>query len=512
MRVLKDRLSIEDFMSYSTSQENIRLSEKSKESVEKSAKTIEKIIEKGEPVYGINTGFGALCNETIKKEDIKQLQTNLIRSHACGIGQPLSKEETKGTILLLINSLSKGYSGIRLNTLQTLIEMYNNEVLPVIPEKGSLGASGDLIPLAHLALVLIGEGKAEYKGKIMSGKTAMKKAGIKPVKLEAKEGLALINGTHVITSISAMNLYYASQVSKTADIASAMSLEALNGTVKNFDQRIHALKPYKGQRDTAGNLLRILENEKSIIPPYMQKKIEEHKRSERVQDPYSLRCIPQIHGPVKDEIIHIKYVTEVEMNSVTDNPLIFEDECLSGGNFHGQYIATAMDNLASTITILGSVSERRVERLLNPLYSGLPAFLTKKTGLNSGMMITQYLSAALLSINKILSSPASNTSLPVSANQEDYVSMAMTSALKAKEIIKNLEYVIAVELLCAAQALEFNEQNLGKGTKMAYETIRNVVKPLKNDRTLHQDIEKAYNLVHNGIILDKVEKTIGDLI
>ncbi len=510
MGVLKEKLTIEDLVSYSTSQKNIQLSEKSEEAVEKSAQTIKDIIEKGEPVYGINTGFGALCNETIKKEDIKQLQTNLVRSHSCGIGKPLSREETKGAMLLLINSLSKGYSGIRLSTLQTLVEMYNNEVLPVIPEKGSLGASGDLIPLAHLALTLIGEGKAKYKGKIMNGKTAMKKAGIKPIKLEAKEGLALINGTHIITSIAALNLYYASQVSKTADISSAMTLEALKGNPKNFDQRIHSLKPHQGQKETAENLLRILENDKSIMPPYMQEKIDVYEHSKRVQDPYSIRCIPQIHGPVKDEIRHIKNILETEMNSVTDNPLIFEDECLSGGNFHGQYIATAMDNLASTITTLGSVSERRTERLLNPTYSGLPAFLTKKTGLNSGLMITQYLSAALLSINKVLSYPAGNTSLPVSANQEDFVSMAMTSALKAKEAIKNIEYVIAVELLCAAQALEFNKPS-GKGTGKAYETIREIVKPLKDDRTLYQDIEKVYILVHDGISLDEVEKITGEL-
>lgn len=521
MGLLEEKLTIEDFVSYSTSQKNILLPEKSKETVEKSALRIREIIEKGKPVYGVNTGFGALCNEVIKKEDIKKLQANLVRSHSCGIGNPLSKEETKGTILLLINSLSKGYSGIRLNTLQTLINMYNKEVLPVIPEKGSLGASGDLIPLAHLALTLIGEGKAYYKDKITNSKTAMKKAGIKPVSLEAKEGLALINGTHVITSISALNLYYASQLSKIADIASAMSLEALKGNPKNFDKRIHALKPHQGQTETAENLLKIIENSEiiphnltgikpKILPPYMQEKIKAYKQS-RVQDPYSIRCVPQIHGPVKDEIRHIKKALEVEMNSITDNPLVFEDECLSGGNFHGQYIATAMDNMASTITVLGSVSERRTERLLNPAYSGLPAFLTKKTGLNSGLMITQYLSAALLSINKVLSYPASNTSLPVSANQEDFVSMAMTSALKAKEVIKNLEYVIAIELLCAAQALEFHSLKPGKGTRKAYEMIRSYVKPLKNDRIFYKDIEKAYSLIHQGIILKEVEKEIGKL-
>lgn len=511
MGVLKEKLTIEDLVSYSTSKKNIQLSEKSKEAVEKSAQLIKDIIRKGEPVYGINTGFGALCDETIKKEDIKQLQTNLVRSHACGIGQPLIREETKGAMLLLINSLSKGYSGIRLKTLDTLIQMYNKEVLPVIPEKGSLGASGDLIPLAHLALVLIGEGKANYKGKTMSGKTAMKKAGIKPIILEAKEGLALINGTHVITSISAMNTYYASQISKTADIASAMALEALKGSPRNFDQRIHNLKPHKGQKETAENLLRMLENYKNIIPPYMQKNIDDYKQGQKVQDPYSIRCIPQIHGPVKDEIQHIKNILEIEMNSVTDNPLIFKDECLSGGNFHGQYIATAMDNLAQTITILGSVSERRTERLLNPSYNGLPAFLTKKTGLNSGMMITQYLSAALLSINKVLSYPAGNTSLPVSADQEDFVSMAMTSALKAKEAIKNIEYIIAVEFLCASQALEFNNQKKGKGTEIAYETIRGYIKPLEKDRILYKDIEKMHKLIHEGIILKELEKTIGEL-
>lgn len=502
MGVLKDMFTLEEFIAYSTSKNHIQLSKEQEEKIKKSAETIERILDAEKPVYGVNTGFGALCNQTIKKEDMQKLQENLVRSHACGVGKPLTKEETKGAMLLLINSLSKGYSGIRLNTLQTLVGMYNKEVLPVIPEKGSLGASGDLIPLAHIALVLIGEGKASYNGIITNGKHAMKKSGITPAKLEAKEGLALINGTHIITSVSALNLYYATQLSKTADIAAAMSLEALKGTAKNFDPRIHNLKPHKGQKETAENILKIIENSEIIIS---------HKNCPKVQDPYSLRCVPQIHGPVKDELYHQKNIIETEMNSVTDNPLIFEDECLSGGNFHGQYIAIAMDNLAPTITILGSVSERRTERMLNPTYSELPAFLTEKTGLNSGLMIVQYLSAALLSINKILSCPASTTSLPVSANQEDYVSMAMTSALKAKEVVKNVEYVIAVELLCAAQALEFHKPKPGRGTQKAYEAIRKEIPPLKKDRTLYNDIEKMYNLVHDGTILKGVEKEIGEL-
>lgn len=501
MGVLKDMFTLEDFIAYSTSKNHIRLLKEQEEKVKKPAETIERILDAGKPVYGVNTGFGALCNQTIKKEDMQKLQENLVRSHACGIGKPLTKEETKGAMLLLINSLSKGYSGIRLNTLQTLVDMYNKEVLPVIPEKGSLGASGDLIPLAHIALVLIGEGKASYNGRIANGKHAMKKAGITPVRLEAKEGLALINGTHVTTSLSALNLYYALQLSKIADIAAAMSFEALKGKSESLDPRIHELKPYEGQKDTADFLRRLIEGSELV---------DSHNKS-KVQDPYSLRCIPQIHGPVKDELNHAKKVIETEMNSVTDNPLIFEEECLSGGNFHAQYIALAMDNLASTINTLASVSERRVERLLNTQYSKLPAFLTKKGGLNSGLMITQYLSAALISINRILAYPASNTSTPVSANQEDYVSMAMTSALKAKEVVKNVEYVIAVELLCAAQALEFHKPKPGRGTQKAYEAIRKEIPPLKKDRTLYNDIEKMYNLVHDGTILKEVEKETGEL-
>lgn len=502
MGVLKERLTLDEFIDYSTSRKKLKLSKKQEEAVKKSAERIEKIVEKGDPIYGVNTGFGALCDKTIKKEDIKKLQTNLIRSHSCGVGNALSKEETKGSMLLLINSLSKGYSGIRPNTLDTLIKMYNKEVLPVIPEKGSLGASGDLIPLAHLTLVLIGEGKATYKGKIMSGKAAMKKAGIKPVNLEAKEGLALINGTHVTTTISAFNLYYALHVSKTADIAGAMSSEALKGGEKNFDKRIHDLKPYNGQKTTAENLRKLIQG--SRIPEW--NRITKDYRFSKIQDPYSIRCIPQIHGPVKDELHHTKKVIETEMNSVTDNPLIFEEECLSGGNFHAQYIAIVMDNLASTITTLASVSERRVENLLNNI---IP-FLTKEPGLNSGLMIPQYLSAALLSMNKVLAYPASNTSLPVSGNQEDYVSMAMTSALKAKEVVKNVEYVIAVELLCAAEAKEFVWES-GKGVEKAYEIIRNYVSTLKEDRVLADDIEKLYKLVHDGTILKEVEKEIGEL-
>ncbi len=502
MGVLKKKLTIEDFIAYSTTKKKIELSNEQIKAVKESAQQIEKIIDKEKPVYGINTGFGALCNKIIDKEYIKQLQKNLIRSHACGIGKPLTKQEIKGTMLLLINSLSKGYSGIRPETLDTLIKMYNKEVLPVIPEKGSLGASGDLIPLAHLALTLIGEGKATYKGRKMKSNHALRKAGIKPIELKAKEGLALINGTHVITAISAFNLYNAQNLSKTADIAGALTLEALKGTSKNFDNRIHKLKPHKGQKATASNLRKLIS--KSEI-------IASHKRCEKVQDPYSLRCIPQIHGPVKDEINHIKKIIETEMNSVTDNPLIFETVCLSGGNFHGQYISLAMDNLLTAMSTLAGVSERRIERLLNSDHNGLTAFLTKNTGLNSGLMITQYLAAQLLSINKVLSYPASTTSIPVSANQEDYVSMAMTSTQKTKEALKNIGYVLAIELLCGAQAIEFHNLNPGKGTKKTYQIIREKIKPLEEDRSLCDDIEKMFNLIYKGIIVKEIEQYIGGL-
>lgn len=505
MGVLKERLTLEEFIAYSTSKRKIKLSKKQEEAVKKSAEKVESIVKKGEPVYGINTGFGALCNKTIEEKDIQKLQANLVRSHSCGIGDPLSKEETKGSMLLLINSLSKGYSGIRLGTLETLIDMYNKEVLPVIPEKGSLGASGDLIPLAHLALVLIGEGNASYKGKIMPGKKAMKKAGIKPVTLDAKEGLALINGTHVTTSLSALSLYYALQLPKTADIAAAVSFDMLKGIPKSLDPKIHDLKPYKGQKYTAENIKKIIEGGRIIE---LSGPTTDEFGNPRVQDPYSLRCIPQVHGPVKDELQHMKKIVETEMNSVTDNPLIFEDECLSGGNFHAQYMAIAMDNLASLVTTLAAISERRIDRLLNEMTDG--PFLTREPGLNSGFMIAQYLATALISINKILVYPAVNTSIPVSGNQEDYVSMAMTSALKAREVIKNVEYVIAIELLCGAEAQEYSHTP-GRGTQKVYETIRKYVAPLEEDRVLADDIEKMYQLVHEGTILKEVEKEVGDL-
>ena len=501
MGVLKKKLILEDFITYSTSKKTIKLSKNQEEAVEKAALTVEKIVAAGKPVYGINTGLGDLCDKTIKKEEVEKLQINTIRSHAWGIGEALTKEETKGAMLLLINSLSKGYSGIRLNTLETLIDMYNKEVIPSIPKIGSLGASGDLIPLAHLALVLIGEGEAKYQEKLMSGKQAMQKAGIKPINLKAKEGLALINGTHVVTALSALNLHYALQISKTTDIASAMSFEVLRGNPKNFDSKIHNLKPHKGQKETAQNLRKLIKNSQILS----------NNNNSKVQDPYSLRCLPQIHGPLKDELSNTKKIIEQEMNSVTDNPLIFEKECLSGGNFHAQYIANAMDSFASTITTLASLSERRIERMLNSQHSKLPPFLTKNSGLNSGFMIAQYSAAAFLSMNKVLSYPANTTSIPVSANQEDYVSMAMTSALKAKEILKNTEYVIAIELLCAAQGIEFHKLKQGKGTKRLYEKIREHIPPLEQDRTPYKDVETIYELIHKGTLTKEVEKEVGGL-
>ncbi|MBU4502375.1 MAG: histidine ammonia-lyase [Nanoarchaeota archaeon] len=496
MGVLKKKLDLEDFISYSTSNKHIKLSKKQEQAVKESEKRVEGIVRKGHPVYGINTGFGALCQKSINKTDIQRLQSNLIKSHACGVGDYLSKEETKSTMLLLINSLSKGYSGIRLSTLETLINMYNKDVLPAIPEKGSLGASGDLIPLAHLALVLIGEGEAYYKDKLMSGGNAMKSAGIKPVKLEAKEGLALINGTHAITAISSLNTYYATQLSRTTDIISAVSFEALEGIPDCLDPRIHNLKPHPGQKTTAYNIAKIIKGGNSA-----------KKRkccSSKVQDAYSIRCIPQVHGPVKDELDHIRRIIEIELNSITDNPLIFQNGSLSGGNFHGQYIAIAMDNFSSTITALASISERRIDRLMNHH----KPFLISEPGLNSGLMIPQYLAAALLSENKVLVYPATNTSVPVSGNQEDYVSMAMTSALKARTVLKNAEYISAVELLCGTQGLE-DCRKKGKGVQKAYDIVRTHVKPLKEDRILYKDIEKLYGLVHDGILLKEVENEIG---
>jgi histidine ammonia-lyase len=477
-----------------------------KETLASVQRIIKKAIDDRKVIYGVTTGFGALSDVFISKGQRKQLQKNIIKSHSAGVGDAFDEECVRAIMLLRINGLAKGNSGARYSTLKALIDMLNKGVHPVIPEKGSVGASGDLAPLAHLALVLIGEGKAVYKDKLLPGKQAMKAANIKLCELEAGEGLALINGTQVMTGVGALVVSDSIKLLKTADIAAGMSLEVLLGSNIELNEKIHMARPHNGQVISAENLRRVTKNSEII---------SSHKDCSRVQDAYSIRCCPQVHGASIDALGYVKKIIETEINSATDNPLIFPDTneiFNNGGNFHGQPVALAMDFLTIALSEIANISERRTERLVNPLLSGLPAFLVKKPGLNSGMMIAQYTAASLVSENKALSHPASVDSIPTSANKEDHVSMGTIAARKCRQVLFNAENVIAIELLCAAQALDlFTNLKAGAGTLEAYKIIRKYISHLEEDRILANDIEKMHGLVHDGTILSAVEKKIGTL-
>jgi histidine ammonia-lyase len=445
-----------------------------------------------EPVYGVNTGFGKLADQRIPAADIRQLQLNLVRSHAAGVGEPLTREETRGVLLLRANVLARGHSGVRPLVAESLLTLLNRDILPVIPCRGSVGASGDLAPLAHLALVLIGEGTATVGSRSLPGRAALARAGLKPLQLEAKEGLSLVNGTQAMLALGLLALRRSERLLDTADVAGALSLEALMGTPVAFDQRIHRLRPYLGQAAVAANL-RALVRDSEIRTS--------HLSCPRVQDAYSLRCMPQVHGAVRDALDHVRATLSTEINSVTDNPLVFADrnEVLSGGNFHGQPLGLVLDYLAIAMTELASIAERRIERLINPEYGDLPPFLSPHPGLNSGFMIAQVTAAALASENKVLSHPASVDSIPTSGNREDHVSMGMGSALKLKQILTNTEHILAIELLCAAQGVEFHRPlRPGVGSVGAMKLIRRLVPRLEGDRPLAPDIEKIRTLVADG--------------
>jgi len=502
-----ENLTIEDVVSVARHGNLVELSKNAIEKIKKSRKVVENFVSQEKTVYGVTTGFGEFKNVFISKEQTRELQENLIRSHSVGVGNPLPEEIVRATMLLRANSLAKGYSGVRVEIIETLCQMLNKKVHPVIPEKGSVGASGDLAPLSHMALVLMGEGEVFYNGKRMKGKEALKLAGIKPVTLSSKEGLALNNGTAVMTAIAVLTLYDAENVLKCADIAAAMTLEALLGIDKAFDERIHKLRPHLGQIKCAENIRKLIKNSEILS----------HNNHKKVQDAYSLRCIPQVHGASRDAINYVRKVLEIEINSVTDNPLIFTNppEALSGGNFHGQPIAIAMDLLGIALAEIADISERRIARILDPhLNEGLPAFLIPKNkgGLNSGYMIAQYTAAALVSENKVLSHPASVDSIPTSANQEDHVSMGTIAARKAREILKNAENVIAIEILCAAQGMDFRlPLKGGQGTRIAHEYIRKHIPHLNKDRILYPEINKVRELIHNGDLVKRVEEKIGKL-
>jgi histidine ammonia-lyase len=472
--------------------------------VKKSHGYVSEIAAKTAPVYGINTGFGLLSDVKIPKQRLAELQVNLLRSHACGVGAPLSAPEVRAALLLRLNTIVKGNSGVSEELVKKLAEVINSPLIPWIPEQGSVGASGDLAPLAHMALVLIGEGKAYLDGRLISGKSALEKAKIKPIKLKPKEGLALINGTQIMTAIGALSVFEAIRLAKIADIAGALSLEAIRGTSVAFDPKIHRARPHAEQIQVAENMRRLLAN--SAIG-------KSHADCGRVQDPYSFRCIPQVHGAARRLIQNCIPVLETEANSATDNPLVFgRGEILSGGNFHGEYVAMALDTLAIALSEIANISDLRMQKLVNPAMSGLPAFLTPDPGVNSGMMIVQVSAASLVSENKILSHPASVDSIPTSADKEDHVSMGVTAARKARQILTNSTRVLAMELLCGAQGIDFLKPlKPGRGVRAAYECIRAHVSFAGRDRAFHEDIEIIEQLIRSGTLLSAVEHELGEM-
>ena len=478
----------------------VALSEEAKERILTSRKTVDDLVAEGKTVYGITTGFGKFSDVCISQDECKLLQKNLIITHAVGAGEPFSREASRGIMLLRVNNLAKGYSGARLEVVQTLIEMLNRGVTPVIPQKGSLGASGDLAPLSHMVLPMLGLGEAQYQGKRLPGAEAMAQAGIPTVELVAKEGLALINGTQAMTSTGCLTLFDSLELMEMANIAAALSFEAHQGVVDALDERVHTIRAHWGQLETARMLRKLLEGSRNVT----------RQGQIRVQDRYSLRCTPQVHGASWDALEYVKGRVETEMNSVTDNPIIFSDtrEGISGGNFHGQPMALAFDFLGIALAELANISERRIESLVNPSISGLPAFLVENGGLNSGFMIVQYTAAALVSENKVLAHPASVDSIPSSGNQEDHVSMGTIAARKAGEIMGNLRRVIAMELMCACQAIDLRsgKDGLGIGTRAAYEAVRSVCPMLKEDRPLYEDINRCEDLLQGGILLSAVRK------
>jgi histidine ammonia-lyase len=498
------KLTVEELIAVARKGARVQLSEEAIAAIDRSRQVVEKCVEEKRVVYGLTTGFGKFSDVTISDQDTLLLQENLIMSHACGVGEPLPDEVVRAMMLLRINALGIGYSGIRVSTVQTLVEMLNKDVIPVIPSKGSLGASGDLVPLAHMSLVLLGMGEAKYRGEVMSGEQAMKLAGITPVKLTSKEGLALINGTPAMCAVGALALADAEMLMKSADVIAALSMEAECGIADAMDERLHRVRRQPGQMAVAENMRRLFEGSRYIS----------RQGELRVQDAYSFRCIPQIHGASRDAIAYVRNIIDNELNAVTDNPLIFSDteEALSGGNFHGQYLAISLDVLGIALAELANVSERRIERLVNPALSGLPAFLIKNGGLNSGMMIAQYTAASLVSENKVLAHPASVDSIPSSANQEDHVSIGMTAARKAREILNNVTEVLAIEAMCAAQAVEFQgQEGLSPAGKAVYRLIRRQVPPLERDRILYVDMQKCAELLRSGAILQAAESVVGPL-
>lgn len=487
-------LSLAQIARVALEHESVEIAAEARAAVSASRRVVEQIVAQREVIYGVSTGFGKLSDVHIPPDKLEQLQVNLVRSHACGVGRPLSEPEVRAMMLLRANVLTLGFSGIRVAVIRLLVEMLNRRVAPVIPEKGSVGASGDLAPLAHLALALLGEGDAFFEGKRMAAADALKHAGLQSTDLQAKEGLALLNGTQAMHAVGGLALWRAQRLAQVADVAGAMTLEALKGTPVAFDERIHNARPHPGQIAVARHLRELL-RDSEIRASHLE-------GDSRVQDAYSLRCIPQVHGAVRGALAHCEEVLAIESGSATDNPLVFVDngDVLSGGNFHGAPLALALDYAAIALTDLMSISERRIDRLTNPdMNEGLPAFLAQHPGMQSGFMIPHVVAVALLNEAKVLAHPASIDNLPTSAGKEDHVSMGMTAALKLRSIVENAEHLLAIELLAAAEGLEFRRPlRAGAGVERAFAQLRAIAPRLEEDRVLAPDIERVAEAIRAG--------------
>ncbi len=498
-------LTVENSVKIVLENKNLSLSKASVNKINASRKLVEKWIEDDEVIYGITTGFGQFKDIKISKNELEQLQKNLLRSHAAGVGKYIPDYIVRLMLLFRINSLVTGYSGVRLELINHLVRIFNSAIIPLVPSQGSVGSSGDLAPLAHLALTLIGEGFCKIDNRILESKYALKEKNIPVLKLSAKEGLALINGTQMMSAYLCKSIYDAEYLSKMADIAGSLSLESLRGTSKPFSERLQRVRPHQGQSDSAKNLRSLLEKSEIMLS---------HKNCGKIQDAYSLRCMPQVHGAVKDTIEFCKNTLEIEINSATDNPLIFSEigEHIEGGNFHGEPLAFAGDFLAIALSELGNISERRIARLIDGSLSGLPRFLADNGGLNSGLMIAQYTAASLVSENKILCHPASVDSIPTSANHEDHNSMGSISARKCYDVINNVKKIIAIEFLCAVQGIDYlRPLKSGKGCEAAYRFIRKKTEHISKDTNTGNLILDMIEIVFDEKFLDNVENKTGKL-
>ncbi|MEB6549012.1 histidine ammonia-lyase [Heyndrickxia sporothermodurans] len=462
--------------------ERVEIAKASMEKVNQSHEAVQRIVKEKKVVYGITTGFGKFSDVYIDSENVEELQLNLIHSHACGVGEPFPEIVSRAMLLLRANALSKGFSGVRPLIIETLVHFINAGIHPVVPQQGSLGASGDLAPLSHLALAIMGEGEVFYKGERVPTEVALNDTGIEPVTLQAKEGLALINGTQAMTAMGVVAYIEAEQLAKQSELISSITIEALQGIIDAFDEDVHVARGYQQQVDVARRMREYLSDSKLIT----------RQGELRVQDAYSLRCIPQVHGASWQALDYVKEKLEIEINAATDNPLIFDDgeKVISGGNFHGQPIAIAMDFMKIAVAELANISERRIERLVNPSLNDLPGFLSPEPGLQSGAMIMQYAAASLVSENKTLAHPASVDSIPSSANQEDHVSMGTIAARHAYQIIQNSRRVLAIEMICAMQGAEYRgTEKMATATKKFYDKGREIVPSIVKDRIFSKDIE-----------------------